>query len=118
MKRLIPLLLIPIAQAAWVPYAASTLTDYEYLNTDITRHNNNGTVFVVWTRSTSATNQQTIDHREVHCASKMYRNFYELQIAHDGRDTLVYKNITEQWDFAVPDTAEYILIQTICNNYN
>ena len=118
MKQIITLLLlISTAHAeTWIKYAHDDLnTQYEYEQSQITHHELEGKVFVVWNKSTH--NQDSkITRLELHCGSRSYRKTYEIR---RERNNLVYEQTRpdEYWSYAVPDGVEMRLIQEICSHY-
>ena len=119
MKRLLILLVMATAAqaATWVTYAHDPMgTRYDFEPTLITNHDNSGRVLVVWNRIITAGGYETRNRHELHCASRSTRLMY--QVKNNTRE-VVYEldDAQARWRYAVPDTVEMTLIDTICARY-
>ena len=115
MKRIILLLTLSynLAQAdQWRGYATDKQnTLYEYNHNRITHHNDQGRVFVVWSRTTETTTRY-----ELHCGSQSYRKTYEIT---RNSQEVVWQldDHMPKWQYAVPEGVEIALIDRICRDY-
>jgi len=115
MKRLILLLTLSynLAHAdQWIRYATDKQnTLYEYNHNRITHHNDQGLVFVVWSRT-----RETTTRYELHCGSQSYRKTYET--ARSGEEVVwQVRDPAAPWQYAVPEGVEIALIDGICRDY-
>jgi hypothetical protein len=115
MKLLVILLLVCYqARAEWVTYAQAPKITYEYQTERMTTHNNNGRVIVVWAKTTTPKSTMT-NHYEVHCPTHMTRAFTQLTVDNTGNNSIYYEDYNVHWHFAVPDSPEWVLADTVCN---
>ena len=113
-KVLISLLLLATNAYAgtWTKFAENPSITYDYEPTLITKHDNGGKVLVVWMRGTSHS-QVNMTKYELHCGSQSFRILVESR-NQNGVD--VYQNWEQKdrWKYAIPDSIEMILINTVC----
>jgi hypothetical protein len=120
MRKFLLLLLIPFSVQAetWVPYALDYENrSYEYEHTLITHHDNNGKVFVVWTRIQDEDVTVSKQKVELHCPTNSIRITQTVQNDKKYTNTIATTDNYAKWQSIMPDTTEMRLVKYICSHY-
>jgi hypothetical protein len=120
MKKLLLTLLVcyqSVSASTWFEYAHTTKATFQYEHETVTTHNNQGAVFVVWSRTMEKDKITKVVKQELHCASRTTRTVMEVRYSPDG--DVVFQEFSPYKPFiwAVPDSTDMILIEWVCAHY-
>ena len=123
MKLIAILILLISTQASaetWVTYAytAKSNRDLDFDAASITHYDNRGTTLIVWHRIIHNRDLLRLARTEFHCASRSYRTVSEARFDDVGEVIFQKANDSEPWQYTVPTTPEYLLLDTVCRNYH
>ena len=122
-KLLIALMLVAgvttnVQASNLVRFSQSSTDTYYYDSSNFSQgYYSNGFVNIIWV---SSINQQTgtkwVDRTEVHCQSRMFRLTQSQQYYRNGSpiDGQSFTNGSARFQYAMPDTMGYELINSIC----
>jgi hypothetical protein len=115
---LITLLSLGVHAETWVPYALDYENrSYEYEHTLITHHDNNGKVFVVWTRIQDEDITVAQQKVELHCPTNSIRIVQTVQNNKKQTNSIATKDDYAKWQSIMPDTTDMRLVKYICSHY-
>lgn len=104
----------------WVTYAytARSNRDLDFDAASITHYDNRGTTLIVWHRIIHNRDLLRLARTEFHCASRSSRTVSEVRFDDAGEVIFQKANDSEPWQYTVPTTPEYLLLDTVCRNYH